>query len=72
VLAPRGVFDVAVPNYGLWPPDREALEASCPTVASYGAKDRRLAGAAAELTGILEWGGVPHDVTEYPASDMPS
>ena len=66
LLAPRGVFDAAAPNYGLWPPDRDALEASCPTVASYGAKDRRLAGAAAELTGILERGRVPHDVKEYP------
>jgi carboxymethylenebutenolidase len=65
-LAPRGVFDAAAPNYGNWPKDPEILRQACPTVASYGAKDRMLPGAAAKLEKILTDGGVPHDVKEYP------
>ncbi|CAN5464174.1 dienelactone hydrolase family protein [soil metagenome] len=65
-LAPRGVFDAAAPNYGNWPKDTAALTDSCPTVASYGAKDPTLKGAAAKLERILTDGGVPHDVKEYP------
>jgi carboxymethylenebutenolidase len=34
-------------------------------VASYGAKDRTLSGAAAKLETLLTEGGVPHDVKEY-------
>jgi carboxymethylenebutenolidase len=66
LLAPRGVFDVAAPNYGNWPKVRDALRRSCPMVASYGAKDRMLPGAAAELESLLTEGGVAHDVKEYP------
>lgn len=65
-LAPRGVFDAAAPNYGNWPKNTEALINSCPTVASYGAKDPTLKGAAARLERILADGAVPHDVKEYP------
>ena len=65
-LAPRGVFDAAAPNYGTWPKDTAALADSCPTVASYGAKDPTLRGAAAKLERILTAGGVAHDVKEYP------
>ena len=32
-----------------WPKDIDALKRSCPVVASYGAKDRTLPGAAAKL-----------------------
>ena len=66
LMAPRGVFDAAAPNYGAWPKDVDALRRSCPTVASYGAKDRTLPKAAAKLEGLLTDGGVPHDVKEYP------
>jgi carboxymethylenebutenolidase len=69
LLAPRGVFDAAAPNYGIWPKDPkdvDALNHSCPMVASYGAKDRMLPGAAAKLETILTDAGVPHDVKEYP------
>ncbi len=66
VLAPRGVFDASAPNYGPFPADIDALKRSCPTVASYGAKDRTLRGAADKLEGLLTEGGVPHDVKEYP------
>lgn len=65
-LAPRGVFDAAAPNYGQWPKDVAALADSCPTVASYGAKDPTLRGAAAKLERILSDADVPHDVKEYP------
>jgi carboxymethylenebutenolidase len=66
LLAPRGVFDATAPNYGMWPKDVGALGRSCPTVASYGAKDRILRGAAPKLERLLTDGGVPHDVKEYP------
>jgi carboxymethylenebutenolidase len=66
LVAPRGVFDAAAPNYGVWPNDVDALNRSCPMVASYGAKDRMLPGAAAKLEKILDDAGVPHDVKEYP------
>ncbi len=66
LLAPRGVFDASAANYGLWPKDIAALSRSCPIVASYGAKDRQLRGAAARLDAMLADAGVPHDVKEYP------
>lgn len=65
-LAPRGVFDAAAPNYGTWPKNPAVLADSCPTVASYGAKDPTLRGAAQRLERILRDGGVEHDVKEYP------
>jgi carboxymethylenebutenolidase len=67
LTSPSGVFDAAAPNYGIWPGNREELSGACPTVASYGAQDRMLKGAAAELQQRLTAGGVPHDVKEYPA-----
>lgn len=68
LLAPRGVFDAAAPNYGVLPQglDDAVLRTSCPVVASYGAKDWMLRGAAAKLEAGLEAAGVPHDVKEYP------
>lgn len=66
VLAPRGVFDAAAPNYGNWPQDSEALRLSCPVVASYGARDPSLKGHAARLETVLTEAGIPHDVQEYP------
>lgn len=66
LLAPQGVFDATAPNYGTWPKDTASLTRSCPTVASYGAKDRMLPGAAGKLETLLTEGGVPHDVKEYP------
>jgi carboxymethylenebutenolidase len=65
VLGPRGVFDASAPNYGQWPKDISALPDSCPTVASYGAKDRMLPGAAAKLEDLLASGGVARDIKEY-------
>ena len=66
VLAPSGKFDAAAPNYGEWPNDLSAIPNSCPTVASYGAKDWMLKGAADKLEGLLAERDVPRDIKEYP------
>ncbi|GAB3694822.1 dienelactone hydrolase family protein [Nocardiopsis oceani] len=59
-------FDVSAPNYGFLPTDIQAVAArSCPVVASYGAKDRQLRGAANRLRGALYDAGVRNDVKEY-------
>jgi carboxymethylenebutenolidase len=60
-------FAVSAPNYGPLPRDlAAALDGACPIVASYGAKDRGLRGAAARLEAALTERGIPHDVKEYP------
>jgi carboxymethylenebutenolidase len=65
LAAPRG-FDAAAPNYAPLPPDpASALAGACPIVASYGARDRGLRGAAGRLERVLEDLGVEHDVKEY-------
>ncbi len=66
LLASRG-FDAAAPNYGPLPKDpAQVLAGACPVVASYGARDPGLRGAAAELEEVLTGLGVAHDVREYP------
>ena len=65
LLADRGVFDATAPNYGPFPPATGVPERSCPLVASYGAQDRLLPGAAAKLEESLSANGVAHDVKEY-------
>ena len=66
LVAPKG-FDVAAPNYGHLPKDAdERMRGACPVVASYGAKDRQLRGAAGKLESVLTKLGVEHDVKEYP------
>jgi carboxymethylenebutenolidase len=68
LAAPRG-FDVAAPNYSPLPADLEsALRGACPVVASYGARDRTLPGAAAKVQAVLTEIGVAHDVKEYPTA----
>jgi carboxymethylenebutenolidase len=70
LLAPRGEFSAASVNYGGLPKNAdEFLKQACPIVASYGAKDRTLKGAAARLEGILVAAGIDHDVKEYPGTD---
>lgn len=66
LLAPSGLFDAAAPNYGLLPKDAAALSRSCPTVGSFGGKDRILRGAAAKLETVLAEQAVPRDIKEYP------
>ena len=54
-------------NYGSLPKHLETfLAGACPVVASYGAKDRMLRGAAGRLEVALDANGVAHDVKEYP------
>lgn len=65
VLAPRGVFDATAPNYGVLPKDVSQLTNSCPMVASYGAQDPTLRGAAATIESVLADGDVARDVKEY-------
>ncbi len=48
------------------PPSPDVLDGACPVVASYGGRDRFLAGAAAQLEYQLTQLGVEHDVMEYP------
>ncbi len=59
-------FDAASANYGYLPQDEDVLLRACPVVGSYGARDGSLKGAAAKLEAVLERGGIPHDVKEYP------
>jgi carboxymethylenebutenolidase len=67
LLAPGHGFAASSVNYGQVPKDAESfLAGACPIVASFGAKDRTLRGAADRLEGALTAGGVVHDVKEYP------
>jgi carboxymethylenebutenolidase len=64
-------FSASSVNYGAAPKGAYAedfLRGACPIVASYGAKDRSLRGAAARLERALTSVGVPHDVKEYPGT----
>ena len=62
-------FDVSAVNYGQLPKDLDAaVSGACPIVASYGAKDRTLRGAASRLETALTRAGVRHDVKEYPSA----
>lgn len=65
LAAGRGRFDVAAPFYGLVP-GREALVSICPTVASFGGRDRMFRGGAERLRRRLSDAHVPHDVKLYP------
>jgi carboxymethylenebutenolidase len=68
LLAPKG-FAVSSVNYGHLPRDPKArLAGACPIVASYGAKDIQLKGAAAKLDAILADLDVERDVKEYPTA----
>lgn len=67
LLARGHGFVVASDNYGNLPSNLdEVVEGACPVVASYGARDKQLRGAAATLERALDAAGVPHDVKEYP------
>ena len=67
LLAPGHGYSASSVNYGNLPKDAEQfLAGACPTVGSYGAKDRTLRGAAARLEQVLTTNGVDHDVKEYP------
>ena len=69
LLAPGHSYSVSSVNYGTASKDATSesrLAASCPIVASYGAKDWGNRGNAARLERALTAVGVPHDVKEYP------
>jgi carboxymethylenebutenolidase len=59
-------FDASAPYYGHLPANESIVDGACPIVASYGAKDRTLRGAADKLETALTEHGVAHDVKEYP------
>lgn len=66
LLAGRGEYSAAAINYGNLPKNAgEVLGGSCPVVASYGRKDRRLRGAADRIAAELTKRNVPFDVKEY-------
>jgi len=67
LLAPGRGFSASSINYGGHLPKdvEEFLAASCPIVASYGAKDMWNRGVAAQLEQVLTHLGVAHDVKEY-------
>ncbi|GAA3432452.1 dienelactone hydrolase family protein [Kutzneria kofuensis] len=65
LAAPRG-FQASAPYYGMVPKDLAMIDGACPVVASFGAKDPSLRGAAARLDAALTERNVPHDVKEYP------
>ena len=66
VMANQG-FDVSAAQYGRLPKNlQSAISGSCPMVASYGALDRTLVGAAATLESALAEAEVRHDVKQYP------
>jgi carboxymethylenebutenolidase len=69
LLAAHRGFAVSSVNYGTAPKDAYTtgfLTGACPIVASYGAKDHTLRGAADRLDRALTAVGVDHDVKEYP------
>ena len=67
LLAPGHGFSASSVNYGQVPKDADTfLTGACPIVASFGAKDRTLRGAADRLERSLSAAGVDHDVKEYP------
>ncbi|WP_312858140.1 dienelactone hydrolase family protein [Pseudonocardia pini] len=62
-------FDASAVNYGMLLRDLDAAVAgACPIVASYGAGDFSLRGAAGRLEAALTRADVPHDVVEYPGA----
>ena len=69
LLAPRGGYDAAAPNYGKVPADADSYFAgACPIVGSFGGRDPTLPGAGAKLERALARNGVEHDVKIYPSA----
>ncbi len=60
-------YGAAAVNYGMLPKDLDRTAALCPVVASYGAKDSALRGAATVLRDELGRHDIEHDVVEYDA-----
>jgi carboxymethylenebutenolidase len=68
LLSARDGYDAAAVNYGQLPRHLdEKVVGACSIVASYGARDPSLRGAARRLDAALDKARVTHDVKEYPA-----
>lgn len=57
---------VVAPFYAAVPKDESTLDRLCPTVASYGGRDRVFGHQAERLARLLAERGIPHDVKTYP------
>lgn len=69
LLAGRPGWSASSVNYGMVPDDvATILAGACPIVASFGARDKGLAGAAGKLRAATETAGVTADVKEYPGA----
>lgn len=69
LLMANAGFDGAAVNYGQIPKDPDqVLRGACPIVASYGARDKTMRGAAGKLDAALDRLGIEHDVKEYPTA----
>ena len=67
LLAPAPGYRAASVNYGAVPAGAMTLLAgACPIIASYGARDRSLAKAPAQLEQVLTTNQVTHDIKVYP------
>ena len=67
LLAGRPGWSAASVNYGPVPNNvADVLSGACPVVASFGGRDRGLAGAAEKVRAAADAAGVPADVKEYP------
>ena len=69
LLAPRGGYAAAAPNYGKVPVDADSYFAgACPIVGSFGWRDPTLRGAGGKLERALIHNGIEHDVEIYPSA----
>jgi carboxymethylenebutenolidase len=69
LLAPAPGYRAASVNYGAVPAGAmTVLAGACPIIASYGARDRSLANAPAQLEQILAANQVTHDIKVYPGA----
>jgi carboxymethylenebutenolidase len=68
LYAARGGRDLRAiaPFYGALPSDESLIPALCPTVASYGGRDRVFGGLGPTLASALDAAGIPNDVKTYP------
>jgi carboxymethylenebutenolidase len=67
LLATHPGYGASSVNYGTLPRDAATrLAHACPIVASYGAKDRSLRRAPAQLEQLLTTHHIPHDIKTYP------
>lgn len=67
VLAGRPGWSASSVNYGVVPDDvADILSGACPVIASFGGKDKGLAGAADKLAEAAEKTGANVEIKEYP------